>query len=72
MFALVLLLEFSSLRYIFGERAIDLVRVDGEYCSVVVLDHVVVVEKEFCVIGGRGKLLPMVNLKLLQLIIVQW
>ena len=72
MFALVLLLEFSSLRYIFGERAIDFVRVDGEYCSVVVLDHVVVFEKELCVICGRGKLLPMVNLKLLQLIIVQW
>jgi len=64
-FALVLLLELSCMLQVLAKRATDFVLMDGEFGSVRVLGHVVVIETEFCLIHRTRKFLPMVNLKLL-------
>ena len=57
---------------IFADRALDFVWLNVVSCTVFIFDQVVVLECHFSVVDGRGELLPMFNLKLLQGFFVEW
>lgn len=49
-----------------AERGVELVRLNVERSCILILDQVVLFEGQFGVVNGRGELLPMINIKLLQ------
>lgn len=58
--------------HLLADLALDLVRHHVVSRAVFVLDQVVALECHFRVVDGRGELLPMFNLKLLQRFLVEW
>ena len=67
-----MLLEAARLlMHIFADRALDFVWLNVVSRTVFIFDQVVVLECHFSVVDGRGELLPMFNLKLLQGFLVE-
>ena len=59
------------LLHVSAERAFDFVRLNVVSGTVPVLDHMIVVKRNFRVVDGPGEFLPVLNVELLQGLLVQ-